>query len=81
MRRIIKITLGLITVAIIFLAVAALVFLFILNPFLADGPFTGEARENCNLLHNPKQVLPLSSMSRLEVYERKGDDPAPTVLL
>ncbi len=81
MRRILKISIGLILSAVIFLVVAALIFLFYLNPFLADGPFTGEARENCNLLRNPDQVFPIGSVSRFEVYEREGDDPAPTVLL
>jgi hypothetical protein len=64
-----------------FLVIAVLVFLLYLNPFFADGPFTGEARENCDLLDNPDQVLVISPVSRVEVYERKGDDPAPTVLL
>jgi hypothetical protein len=81
MKRIIKISIGLISAAIVFLVIAALIFLFYLNPFSADGPFMGEARENCNLLNNPDQVLAISPVSRVEVYGRKGDDPAPTVLL
>ena len=81
MKRIIKISIGLISSAIIFLVIAVLVFLLYLNPFSADGPFMGEAREDCDSLDNPDQVLSISSVSRVEVYARKGDDLAPTVLL
>jgi hypothetical protein len=81
MRRIIKISIGSISAAVVFLVIAALVFLFYLNPFSADGPFTGEAREDCNVLNSTKQVLAVSPAIRVGVYERKGDDPAPTVLL
>ncbi|HWP93992.1 MAG TPA: hypothetical protein VNN20_17550 [Thermodesulfobacteriota bacterium] len=81
MRRIIKISIGSISAAFVFLVIAALVFLLYLNPFSADSPFTGEARENCDLLDNPEQVLVISPASRVEVYKRKGNDSAPTVLL
>jgi len=80
MKRIYKVSIGFALSAFIFVVIAALIFLFYINPFQADGPFTGETREDCNLLENPVQVFPISSSNRLEVYERKEGDPAPIVL-
>ncbi|MGH7806678.1 MAG: hypothetical protein ACRENT_01135, partial [Thermodesulfobacteriota bacterium] len=81
MRRIYKISIGLIFTVIILLVITVLWFLFYLNPFTADGPFTGEPGENCNLLESPVQVFPINSGYRLEVYARKENYTAPTVLL
>jgi len=81
MKRVIKIFVGLILSVMVVLVIAALIFLIYLNPFSADGPFTGEPRENCNQLENPAQVFLINSDNKIEIYERTGDDPAPTVLL
>jgi hypothetical protein len=81
MRRVLKIFIGIGLSVIVFLIIGALIFFFYLNPFSADGPFKGEARENCDQLENPVQVFPINSGNKIEVYERLQDDPAPTVLL
>jgi hypothetical protein len=81
MRRILKISTGLISSAVLLLVIAASVFVFYINPFTPDGPFTGEPRENCDLLKNPMQVFPIDAGNSLEVYAREENDPAPTVLL
>ena len=81
MRRISRICIGLVLSVMVFLAIGAVTFVFYVNPFQADGPFADEARENCDLLKSPFQIFPINSSYKVEVYERKEGDPAPTVLL
>ena len=81
MRRILRICIGLVISVMALSTIGAVIFVFYVNPFQADGPFEGEARESCNLLKSPFQVFPINSSFNVEVNERKEGDPAPTVLL